>query len=186
MGAVEEWEVDDPCATACPLPSLLYPLPARPFPRPYLPACLAEPLTTLGPVLCCVFCSAPYIDHALSAFGFERCLAEGNWFVSDRMGDPYSKVFQLLKDACDRAVRTQTPSAQPSAVAPLKGCTSRLCTETPKLLAWPSRGRLTTIALCRRRGPRRSRRRRCSAATRCAPTALPMASGPPSDLRPLS
>ena len=62
-------------------------------------------------MLCCVFCSAPYIDHALSAFGFERCLAEGNWFVSDRMGDPYSRVFQLLKDACDRAVRTQTPSA---------------------------------------------------------------------------
>ena len=192
MGAVEEWEVDDPCATACPLPSLLCPLPARPFPRPYLPACLAEPLTTLGPVLCYAFRSAPYIDHALSAFGFERCLAEGNWFVSDRMGDPYSRVFQLLKDACDRAVRTQhpTPNTHPPPLAPRvlasQGCTSRLCTETPKLLAWPSRSRLTAIALCRRRGPRRSRRRRCSAATRCAPTALPMAAGPPSDLRPLS
>ena len=62
-------------------------------------------------MLCCAFRSAPYIDHALSAFGFERCLAEGNWFVSDRMGDPYSRVFQLLKDACDRAVRTQHPNA---------------------------------------------------------------------------
>ena len=105
-------------AALCYFSSVLYPL----APSPSLSTCLrvsSEPLTTLGPVLCYAFRSAPYIDHALSAFGFDRCLAEGNWFVSDRMGDPYSRVFQLLKDACDRAVRTQTPSAQPSAVAPL-------------------------------------------------------------------
>ena len=57
-------------------------------------------------MLCCAFRSAPYIDHALSAFGFERCLAEGNWFVSEGLGESYGRVFELLKEGCERAGAT--------------------------------------------------------------------------------
>ena len=46
---------------------------------------------------------APYLDHALAAFGFDRCLAEGNWFVNAACGDAYDKSFGLLKAACARA-----------------------------------------------------------------------------------
>ena len=49
---------------------------------------------------------APYIDHALQVFGFERCLAEGNWFVSEGLGESYGRVFELLKEGCERAGAT--------------------------------------------------------------------------------
>ena len=87
-------------------------------------------------MLCCAFRSAPYIDHALSAFGFDRCLAEGNWFVSDRMGDPYSRVFQLLRDACDRAVRTQHANTQ----APKRPPSAAGCTRDAEAAGFPPLG----------------------------------------------
>jgi|TARA_B110000208_G_scaffold98457_1_gene122999 L-fuconolactonase len=42
----------------------------------------------------------PYLEHALRSFGFDRCLAEGNWFVNAAMGDAYDASFNKLLAAC--------------------------------------------------------------------------------------
>ena len=43
---------------------------------------------------------------AQQVFGYERCLAEGNWFVSEGLGESYGRVFELLKEGCERAGAT--------------------------------------------------------------------------------
>ena len=42
-----------------------------------------------------------YLRGALLAFGFGRCLAESNWFVSKAMGCAYSASFEALAEALD-------------------------------------------------------------------------------------
>jgi len=44
----------------------------------------------------------PFLDHAISAFGFERVMAESNWFVNTAMGDAYDKMFLCVKESCER------------------------------------------------------------------------------------
>jgi len=43
----------------------------------------------------------PYLREALAAFGFDRCLAESNWFVSEALGRPYARSFEDLQVALD-------------------------------------------------------------------------------------
>eukprot|EP01047_Picozoa_sp_COSAG01_P051245 COSAG01_NODE_5263_length_4376_cov_3.153612_4_plen_304_part_00 len=52
--------------------------------------------------------AAFYFDAAIRLFGFERLLAESNWFVGTSNGtSSYDECFQLLLDACDRAGGTE-------------------------------------------------------------------------------
>jgi len=46
---------------------------------------------------------APYLDHALRVFGFDRVLYEGNWFVSAGIGNPYARTAEHVYAACLRA-----------------------------------------------------------------------------------
>ena len=44
-----------------------------------------------------------YVDFALAAFGYERCMFEGNWFVSQGMGYTYQRGVDLVTEALGRA-----------------------------------------------------------------------------------
>ena len=63
LGAIEEWEVEDP---------------------------------------------APYLDHALAVFGWNRVMYEGNWFVSAAHagGNDYDDTAHHVMAACERAGAT--------------------------------------------------------------------------------
>ena len=47
-----------------------------------------------------------YLDHAIREFGFDRVLAESNWFVSTAMGFDYDDTFGKVMDALRRAGAT--------------------------------------------------------------------------------
>ena len=42
----------------------------------------------------------PYLEWALRVFGFGRCMAEGNWFVSEALGARYMQSFVRVRAAC--------------------------------------------------------------------------------------
>eukprot|EP00039_Didymoeca_costata_P019679 m.338513 g.338513 ORF g.338513 m.338513 type:complete len:294 (+) comp18450_c0_seq1:19-900(+) len=48
-----------------------------------------------------------YLDHALKAFGPERCMFESNWFVTDGMGFAYDRTLKEIVAACNRAGYTK-------------------------------------------------------------------------------
>jgi L-fuconolactonase len=50
---------------------------------------------------------APFLDHAIMQFGYDRCMYEGNWFVSAAMGEAYDASAQHLLQACQRLGATQ-------------------------------------------------------------------------------
>ena len=43
----------------------------------------------------------PYMSVAVKSFGFDRCMAESNWFVNVAMGDNYWKAFEIQKEVCE-------------------------------------------------------------------------------------
>ena len=47
--------------------------------------------------------AASYFDDAIALFGYERLLAESNWFVGSSDESSYHYVYTLLMEACDRA-----------------------------------------------------------------------------------
>lgn len=49
----------------------------------------------------------PYMKHCLQAFGFDRCLAESNWFLIECFGHAYSLPYQLLLKSCEELGATQ-------------------------------------------------------------------------------
>lgn len=44
----------------------------------------------------------PYLEVAIKNFGFERCLAESNYFVNIAMGDDYWYAFEVQKEVCEK------------------------------------------------------------------------------------
>lgn len=55
--------------------------------------------------------AARYFDDAIAMFGYERLLAESNWFVGSSDDSTYHSVFTLLMEACDRAGATDEEKA---------------------------------------------------------------------------
>jgi L-fuconolactonase len=55
--------------------------------------------------------AASYFDDAIAMFGYERLLAESNWFVGSSGGSSYHSVYTLLMEACDRAGATDKQKA---------------------------------------------------------------------------
>lgn len=49
----------------------------------------------------------PFIKFCLEQFGWDRCIAESNWFVSEGIGHEYSDVFKYIMQACDDLGATQ-------------------------------------------------------------------------------
>jgi predicted TIM-barrel fold metal-dependent hydrolase len=43
-----------------------------------------------------------FLDHAIGVFGFERVLAESNWFVNNAKGEAYDLMFILIRQSCER------------------------------------------------------------------------------------
>jgi predicted TIM-barrel fold metal-dependent hydrolase len=54
----------------------------------------------------------PYLDHALSSFGPERCMFGGNWFVPVVFGKPVRATVDLVSAALDRAGASEEYRAQ--------------------------------------------------------------------------
>ena len=167
----------------CPLPFLLCPLPARPFPRPYLPAFLAEPDHTRTRALLCPPSAAPPTSttrclRSASSVAWPRAIGSSRTAWATRTAGCSSCSRTLVTAPC--AANTQAPTLRRWLYQRRR---SRWLPPSRHDFAYPG---LTAAAWRHRRGQRRSRRRRCSAATRSAPTALPMAAAPPSDLRHLA
>jgi predicted TIM-barrel fold metal-dependent hydrolase len=43
-----------------------------------------------------------FLDHAIGAFGFNRVMAESNWFVNNAKGESYDMMFVLIRQSCER------------------------------------------------------------------------------------
>ena len=54
---------------------------------------------------------APFLDHAIREFGYDRCMYESNWFVSNAMGDKYDSTFKHIQEACTRLGATEAETA---------------------------------------------------------------------------
>ena len=55
-----------------------------------------------------------YLDFALRTFGFDRCLYEGNWFMSQEFkgGAPYSRTYDAILAALRRVGATEAQIEQ--------------------------------------------------------------------------
>jgi len=45
--------------------------------------------------------------HCIESFGWDRCVAESNWFVSEGLGWSLNKPFDLVSQACDELGATE-------------------------------------------------------------------------------
>ena len=41
------------------------------------------------------------VRHCLESFGWDRCMAESNWFVSDVLGLKFKDTFDNIMEVCD-------------------------------------------------------------------------------------
>ena len=48
-----------------------------------------------------------FLDHAIQTFGFDRVIAESNWFVNEAMGEAYDHTFVLVRQSCERLGATR-------------------------------------------------------------------------------
>merc|ERR1719210_2420170 len=47
------------------------------------------------------------VKHCVNEFGWERCLAESNWFVQEGRGYDFIKTFDNIMTVCDKLGATQ-------------------------------------------------------------------------------